>query len=71
MVWLEEDLIPTLNSCLCNWKRYLHNTHAYVEPTKVKFVLKQIKYLSCGHQLLNWAGEKQWIKLFGGTDQEN
>ena len=49
MTWLKEDLIPTLKPCLCNWKRYLNDTHAYVEPLKVEFILKQIKYLSCIH----------------------
>ena len=71
MVSLEEDLIPTLKSSLCYWKRYLDDTHAYAEPTKVKFILKQTKYLSCGHQLLNWAGEKQWITLIGCAHQNN
>ena len=71
MVSRGEDLMQTLKSCLCNWKRFLDDTHAYVEPPKVEFILKQIKYLSCGHQLLNSSGEKQWIKLFGHTRQKN
>ena len=38
---LEEDLIRTLKSHLCNWKQYVDDTHAYVEQTKAEF--KQIK----------------------------
>ena len=40
MTSLDEDLIPTLKSCLCNWKRYVDDTHAYVEPAKVEIALK-------------------------------
>ena len=39
---LEEDLIPTLKSCLCNWERYVDYTHVYVEPTKVEFILNKL-----------------------------
>ena len=39
---LEEDLILTLKSCLCNWERYVDDTHAYVEPTKVEFILNKL-----------------------------
>ena len=42
MTALKEDLIPILKSCLCNWKRYVDDTHAYLEPAKVEY-LKQIK----------------------------
>ena len=39
---LEEDLIPELKSCLCNWKRYVDDTHAYIEPTKVEFISNEL-----------------------------
>ena len=42
MTSLEEDLILTLKSYLCNWKRYVDDTHAYVEPTKVEFILNKL-----------------------------
>ena len=41
MTSLGEDLIPTLKSCLCNWKRNVDDTHVYVEPTKVEFILNK------------------------------
>lgn len=34
-----KDLIPTLKLCLCNWERHANDTHAYVEPTTVEFIL--------------------------------
>ena len=42
MTSLEKDLIPSLKSYLCNWKRYVDDTHAYVEPTKVEFILNKL-----------------------------
>ena len=30
------------SSCLCSWKQYFDDTHAYVEPTKVEFILKKL-----------------------------
>ena len=71
MASLEEALIPTLKLCHYNWKRYLDDSHACVEPPKAEYILKQMKHLSCGHQLLNWTGEKQWIKLFRRFYQKN
>ena len=43
MTSLEEDIMPTLKSCLTNWKRYVDDTHAFVEPTKVKFIWNKLK----------------------------
>ena len=45
MAPLEEDLIPTLKSCLCNQKRYVDDTHDYVEPTKIEFILNKLNNL--------------------------
>ena len=42
MTSLEEDLIPTLKSFLCNWKRSVVDKHAYVEPKKVEFILNKV-----------------------------
>ena len=43
MTSLEEDIMPTLKSCLTNWKRYVDDTHAFVEPTKVKFIWNKLR----------------------------
>ena len=42
MTAVEEDLIPTLKSCLCKWKQYVDDTHAYVEPTIVEFIWNKL-----------------------------
>ena len=42
MTSLEEEVIPKLTSCLCNWKRYVDDTHAYDNPEKVNFILTKL-----------------------------
>ena len=42
MISLEEDLVPILKPCLRNWKRYVVDTHAYIEPTKPEFALNKL-----------------------------
>ena len=39
MTSLEEEVIPKLTSYLCNWKRYVDDTYAYVNTEKVDFIL--------------------------------
>ena len=39
MTSLEEEVIPKLTSDLCNWKRYVGDTYAYVHTEKVDFIL--------------------------------
>lgn len=41
---LEDNLIPKLKLCLCDWNRYVDGRHAYVETTKVELILN----------ILNW-----------------
>lgn len=40
---LEEEVLPTLGSCLCNWKGCVGDTHAYIITEKVQFILKKLK----------------------------
>lgn len=40
MATIEEDLILILKSC--NWKQYVDDAHAYVKPTKEKFILNKL-----------------------------
>ena len=42
MTSLEEDLILTLKSYICTWKRYVNDANAYLDPTKVKFMLNKL-----------------------------
>ena len=39
---LEDELIPNLTLYLCNWRRYVNDTHAHVNPEKVGFILTKL-----------------------------
>ena len=52
MTSLEEEVIPTLTSYLWNWKRYVEDTHAYVNPEKVDVILTN---LNSYHQNIQFA----------------
>ena len=52
MTSLEEDLIPTLKSCLCNWKQCVNDMHAYVESTKVEYISNKLNNY---HQNINFT----------------
>ena len=43
MASLGEDLIPMLKSSLCNWKRYLIDTHIFAESRKIELILKKLE----------------------------
>ena len=36
------EVIPKLKHYLCNWKRYVDDTHVYVNPEKVDFILTKL-----------------------------
>ena len=36
---LEEDVIPKLRDYLVYWKRYVDDTHAYINPDKLNIIL--------------------------------
>ena len=42
MTALEEDTIPSLNPYLCHWKRFVDDTHAYIDPQKVESILNKL-----------------------------
>ena len=42
MTSLEEEVIPKLMPYLCNWKRYVDHTYAYVNPDKIDFILTKL-----------------------------
>ena len=41
---LEQEVIPPLTSCLCNWKRYNDDTHAYANYEKFDTVLIKLNF---------------------------
>ena len=38
----EEAIVPTLKDCFVHWKRYVDDTHAYIEPGKIDYVIKKL-----------------------------
>ena len=42
MCSLEESIVPTLKDCLVHWRRYVDDTHAYIEPDKIDYVMKKL-----------------------------
>ena len=46
MCSLEEAIVPTLKDCLMRWKRYVDDTHAYIEPEKDRLRHEETENLS-------------------------
>ena len=42
MIELENHIIPQLSHCLSNWKRYVDDTHAYVNPDKITYIIDKL-----------------------------
>ena len=42
MTSFEEEFIPKLMDYLCNWKRYVDDTYAYINPKEVDLVLTKL-----------------------------
>ena len=42
MSW-EEQVMPRLTFCLCNWKRYVYDTHGYVNSSEYSVYLRVMK----------------------------
>lgn len=60
MVSVEEDLIPKLKLCLCDWNRYVDGRLTYVESTKIEFILNK----------LNWNNQRFVSNLLSQFDFE-
>ena len=54
MCSLEESIVPTLKDCLVQWKRYVDDTHAHIEPDKIDYVIKK---LNIYHQQIQFTYE--------------
>ena len=46
MCSLEGAIVPTLKDCLMRWKRYVDDTHAYIEPEKDRLRHEETENLS-------------------------
>ena len=54
MCSLEESTVPTLKDCLVHSKRYVDDTHVYIEPDKTDYVMKK---LDTYHQQIQFTYE--------------
>ena len=41
MIPLEEAILPPIKKHLAHWKRYVDDTHTYIDPSKIEFVLEK------------------------------
>ena len=51
MTSLEEEVMPKLTPFLCNWKRYVDDTHAYANPENFDFILTKLNSYHANIQL--------------------
>ena len=40
MISLEETILQCIRKHVVHWKRYVHDTHAYIDPLKIEFVFE-------------------------------
>ena len=56
MCLLKKSIVLALNNCLVHWKRYVDDTHVYIKPDKVDYVLKK---LNTYHKQIQFTYELQ------------
>ena len=42
MIPLEDNALPKLRSCICNWRRYVDDAFVYVLPTKINLIISEL-----------------------------
>ena len=42
MISLEEAILSSIKKHVGHWKRYVDDTHAYIDPSKIEFVLEKM-----------------------------
>ena len=63
MVSLEEAILPSIKKHVAHWKRYVDNTHAYIDPSKIEFVLEKLNSYHPNFQFTFEIEENQKIKF--------
>ena len=54
IISLEEAILPSIKENVAHCKRYADDTHAYIDPSKIKFVLEK---LNSHHPNIQFAHE--------------
>ena len=63
LISLKEAILPSLKKHVAHWKRYVDNTHAYIDPSKIGFVLVKLNSHYSNIQFTYKIEENQKIKF--------
>ena len=61
MISLEEAILPSIKKHVVHWKRYVDDTHAYIDPSKIEFVLEKLNSCHTNIQSTHEIEENQKI----------
>ena len=63
MISLEEAILPSIKKHVAHWKRSVDDTHAYIDPSKIEFVLEKLNSYHPNIQFTHEIEENQKIKF--------
>ena len=46
IISLEESLLPTIKKQVAHWKQYVDDTPSIIDPSKIKYALQELNYIS-------------------------
>ena len=61
MISLEEAILPSIKKHVAHWKRYVDDTYAYIDPSKIEFVLEKLNSYHPNIQFTHEIEENQKI----------
>ena len=61
MISLEEAILPSIKKHVAHWKRHVGDTHAYIDPSKIGFVLEKLNRFHPNIQFTHKIEENQKI----------
>ena len=61
VISLEEAILPSIKKHVAQWKRHVDDTHAFIDPSKIKFVLEKLNSYRPNIQLIHENEENQKI----------
>ena len=64
MISLEEAILPSIKKHVAHWKRYVDDTHAYINLSKIEFVLEKLNNRHPNIQFTREIEENQKITFF-------
>ena len=61
MISVEEAILPSIKKQVEHWKRYVDDTHAYIDPSEIEFVLEKLNSYHSNIQFAHEIEENQKI----------